>query len=111
LSTEQIQYIRWGDYKSKDTNNPDSLELEVTTLEQTESEFTTNIQCRQLILGSWEDRILPLKSHESNNSSLLKMWNELVKRKRIIVGSKLVIRTHLGISKYGRVIRKFQVEV
>jgi len=111
LSTEQIQYIRWGDYKSKDVPNPDILEIEVTTLQQFESELSTNIQCKQLIQGTWEDRILPLKSHESNNCSLLKTWNELVKRKRIIVGSKILIHTYLGISKYGRTIRKYQVEV
>ena len=106
-----IPYIHWGDYKSKDSHNPDILEIEVTTLEQFESELSTNIQCRQKIHDTWEDRILPLKSHESNNSSLLKTWNELVQRKRIIVGSKIIIHTYLGISKNGRVIRKFQVEV
>ena len=111
MSTKQIPYIHWGDYKSKDVNNPDLLEIEVTTLQQFESEFSTNIQCRQLILGTWEDRILPLNSHDSNNGSLLKMWDNLVKRKRIIVGSKIVIHTYLGVSINGRDIRKFRIEV
>ena len=111
MSAEQIPYIHWGDYKSKDSHNPDILEIEVTTLEQFESELSTNIQCRQKLNGSWKERILSLKSHESNNSSLLKTWNDLVKKKRIIVGSKILIHTHLGISKNGRVIRKFQIEV
>ncbi|TAK17843.1 MAG: hypothetical protein EPO37_06165 [Nitrosarchaeum sp.] len=111
MNTEQIPYIRWGEYKSKEQNKPDRLEIEVTGLEQFESELTTNVQVRQKVQGEWQERILPLKAHESNNSSLLKQWNDLIKKKKIIVGSKLVIFTWLGISKYNRVIRKFQVEV
>ncbi|MBS3925136.1 MAG: hypothetical protein KGZ34_00360 [Nitrosarchaeum sp.] len=111
MSTTQIPYICWGEYKSKDQNNPDRLDIEVTSLEQFESELTTNVHVKQKIQGECQERILPLKSHESPNNSLLKQWNDLVKRKRIIVGSKLVIHTYLGISKHGRTIRKFHVEV
>ena len=111
MSIEQIPYIHWGDYKSKDTNNSDILEIEVIILEQFESELSTNVHVKQKIDGVYEDRNLPLKSHESNNSSLLKQWNELVKKKRITVGSKPVIHTCLGISKHNRVIRRRSIEV
>ena len=104
-------YIHWGNYKSKDTNNPDRLEIEILTLVQFESELSANVHVKQKINETYEVRILPLKSHESNNSSLLKQWNELVEKKKITIGSKLVIFTWLGISKYNRVIRKFQIEV
>lgn len=110
MSTEQIPYIHWGDYKSKDPNNPDSLEIEAISLEQFESELSTNVHVKQKINRIWEDRILALKSHESNNSSLIKQWNELVKKKKIIVGSKLIISTWLGLSKNNRPIRKFELE-
>ena len=111
MSTEQIPYIRWGDYKSQDQNKPDRLDIEVTSLEQFESELTTNVHVRQKIHDEWQERILPLKSHESTNSSLIKQWNELIKKKKIIVGSKIIIFTCLGISKHDKKIRKFQVEV
>lgn len=110
MSTEQIPYIRWGDYKSKDSNKPDILEIETVSLEQFESDLSTNVHVKQKINGVWEDRTLALKSHESNNSSLLKQWNELVKKKQIIVGNKLIISTWLGLSKNNRPIRKFELE-
>lgn len=111
MSTEQIPYIHWGDYKSKDSTNPDSLDIEVISLDQFDSELSTNVPVNLKIDGGYEKRILPLKSHESNNSSLIKQWNELVKKKKITIGSKIVMYTWLGISKYNRVIRKFQIEV
>ena len=110
MSTEQISYIRWGDYKSKDPNKPDILEIEAISLEQFESDLSTNVHVKQKINGGWENKTLALKSHESNNSSLIKQWNELVKKKKIIVGSKPVISTWLGLSKNNRPIRRFELE-
>jgi hypothetical protein len=111
LSTEQITYIRWGDYKSKDANKPDILEVEVITLEFFESKLSTNVLVKLKENDSWQEKLLPLKSHESANGSLLKQWNELVDKKKIKIGGKILIKTSLGISRYHRVIRNSRIEV
>ncbi|MCH7560706.1 MAG: hypothetical protein IIC67_04955, partial [Thaumarchaeota archaeon] len=84
MSTELAPFIKWGDYTSKDGNIPDILYLEVIDVETFDTEFSTNVQVKQKINDSWEERVLPLKSHESNNSQLLQLWNK-AKRKRKIV--------------------------
>lgn len=111
MSTLTIPYIKWGEYHSKESNKPDELEIKADKTETFESELTTNVQVQQRINDSWEDRILPLKSHESENSSLLKSWNELVENKKIVSGAKFQIKTYLGLSKNNRPIRRFELVI
>jgi len=111
MSTDNIQYVRWGECHSKNPDKPDVLEYKVVKIETFESDLTTNVQVQQRINEVWEDRILPLKSHESENSSLLKSWNELVENKKIVSGTKFQIKTYLGLSKNNRPIRRFELVI
>lgn len=109
MSMDIIPFIQWGSYLSKDSKNPDILEIEVINLEQWDSEFSTNVQVKLRILNSWEDRILPLKSLDSNNAMLLKLWNKAVREKRLKKGTRLLIKTFMGKSKNNNDMRKWEL--
>ena len=109
MSTELAPFIKWGNYSSKGANIPDNLYLKVIDIETFDTEFSTNVNVKQKINDSWEDRILPLKSHESNNAQLLHLWNKAKREKKVVVGAKFVINTYMGISKNNRTIRRFEI--
>lgn len=111
MSTDEIPYVRWGEYHSRNPDKPDVLEFKVVKTETFESDLTTNVHVQQRIHDSWEDKILPLKSHDSANSSLLKSWNELVKKKKIVVGKEFQIKTYMGLSKNNRTIRRSELVI
>lgn len=98
-NTIQTPFIKWGNYKSQDQNNPDVLELQVAEVETFETAYSTNVRVRQRIGDDWEERILPLKSYESVNSILLKEWQKAEFKKLIKVGKRFVLKTWLGKSK------------
>lgn len=110
MSDEKIPYIKWGDYHSKDKDNPDRIIIEVVDPTPFDSEYSINVKVRMTENGSTEEKYLPLKSHESVNASLLKMWTENVKEGRIKKGTKLVVKTWLGLSKNNRPIRRYELE-
>ena len=60
--------------------------------------------------NKWEEINIPLKSHESKNSSLLDQWSRAVKSGKIKKGDILVIMTHKATSKNGRNIRRYSLE-
>lgn len=105
MSAEEIPYIKWGEYHSKNPDKPDVLQLQIVDTSTFESDLTTNVHVKQKVNDSWEDRILPLKSHESENSSLLKSWDEL--KKKFVADMEFHIKTYLGLSKNNRPIRRF----
>ena len=111
MSTDEISYIKWGECHSKNPDKPDVLECKVVKTETFESDLTTNAHVKQKIHNSWEDRILPLKSHESENSALLKSWNELVKKKKIVVDAEFQLKTYMGLSKNNRPIRRSELVI
>jgi len=105
MSTEEIPYIKWGDYKSQEEENPDILEFKVSDLDKFDSEYSVNVQILLKVENKFEYRNLPLKSHNSRNASLLKQWNEGVKTKKIKKGKKIQLETWLDKSKYNFGIR------
>lgn len=105
----QIPFIHWGEYKSKDSNNPDTLDLEVIDTETFDTEFSTNVKVMEKRDGKWTDAILPLKSHESNNSDLLNQWLKAKRDKKIVPEARFMISTYMGISKNNRAIRRFDL--
>ena len=110
MSTEQITYIRWGDYKSQDKNKPDVLEFKVLETETFETEYSINVKVEQKTSNGEKEAILPLKSKTSDNASLLQLWQKGVKDGLIKKGKKFVLKTWLGLSKNNRPIRKFELE-
>jgi len=65
-----MPFIKWGNYRSQDEKIPDKLELETIDTKTFETEYSVNVTVKQKINDNWEERILPLKSHDSNNHIL-----------------------------------------
>lgn len=109
MSTELAPFLKWSEHVSKDANNPDVLHLEVIDAETFETEYSTNVHVKQMISDKWQERVLPLKSHESNNTQLLHLWNKAKRDGKITQGRKFQIKTYLGLSKNNRSIRRFDL--
>lgn len=111
MSLDSIPYIKWGNYPSKDESSPDKIEFQVVDPTPFDSEYSANVRVMVTENKSTQEMILPLKSHESANASLLKMWNGKVKEGRIKKGTEVVLKTWLGVSKNSRAIRRFELEL
>ena len=109
--SEKIPFIKWGDHSSKDDKTPDILELQIVKTETFETEYSVNAEVKQRQNDSWQDKILPLKSFNSENDALYQKWNKLVKSNKIKDGSIIRIKTWLGVSKNNHTIRRFEIEV
>ncbi|MCV0399041.1 MAG: hypothetical protein K5785_03475 [Nitrosarchaeum sp.] len=101
-------FLKWGEYASDDPENPDVLELKVADTETFETEFSINVMALIKEKKSWIEYNIPLKSHESKNSSLLNQWNRF--SKNLKKGDRLVLKTWLGTSKNSRKIRRYSLE-
>jgi hypothetical protein len=110
MSSTLAPFIKWGDYHSKDKENPDVLEFKVSETETFETEYSTNIKVEQKKEKEWNEAILPLKSHESANTLLLQLWQKAVRDGLVKKGKKFVLKTWMGISKNNRPIRRFELE-
>ena len=87
--TEFPPFLKWGNYHSKDKENPDILKVEVLETETFETKFSTNIRAN---VDGIEMNI-PLHNFESKNKQLLKKFFEAQKKGKIQVGSKFKIKT------------------
>lgn len=106
-NTEQVPFIKWGNYKSKNSDKPDILECKVADLETFETEYSTNVRIFLKEKSKWKEWNLPLKSHNSNNAQLLNLWTKAVREGKLEVGQKFKIKAYLGLSKNNREIRKY----
>lgn len=111
MSTDVIPFLKWGDYTSRDENTPDTLEIKVTDLKTFETEYSENVQVLLKTVNGLEYRILPLKSHTSMNSALLKLWMHGVQQKKIKKDSRMELHTWIGLSKNGFPIRRFKMNL
>jgi len=102
-------YIKFGNMRSNDKSNPDEIQFRVLETETFESDLSTNVLIEQKIDNEWQETFLPLKSHDSDNSYLLKFWQDGVKKKIIQKGIEFSLKTWLGLSKNKRVIRRFDL--
>lgn len=87
------------------------MDLQVIKTETFETAYSINAEVKQQENNEWTDKILPLKSLDSKNDSLLQQWNKLVKAGKIKEGTRIRIKTWLGISKNNHAIRRFEIEV
>lgn len=106
-----MPFIKWGAYSSKNDKAPDSLELQIVKTETFETEYSINAEVKQRENDSWQDKILPLKSFNSENDALYRKWIKLVKSNKIKDGSIIQIKTWLGVSKNNHTIRRFEIEI
>ena len=99
-------FLKWGDYKSQDENNPDILNIEVLETETFETEYGINIRAK--VNGI--ECAMPLHNYNSVNKKLLQLWLGAVKSGKIQVGKRFKILTWLGTSKNKRSIRRYKLE-
>jgi len=114
LSKHWIPFISWSMFKSHDPHKPDILEVQVAEPELFTTTYSINARVYQKdIDGSWIERILPVKNHESFNSQLLKEWEEAFHKGWIRLNGHLQIKTWLDTSKKhkDRMIRRFRLIV
>jgi len=102
-------FLKWGQYKSKDKNNPDKINIRVKELETFETEYSVNVESEILENKEWQQIAIPLKSHESKNSSLLNQWTKACKDDLIKAGDELILTTYLDKSRNGRPIRRYSL--
>ena len=100
-------FLKWG--KSKDPKKPDKHKIRVKNTEMFETEYTINCDGEIYLDGEWTDVTLPLKGHESPNSSLLDQFTKAVKDGTIKIGSVIIITTYLDKSKNNRTIRRYSL--
>lgn len=98
-------FLKWGDYKSNDQNNPDILNVEVLETETFETEYGINVRAK--VNGI--EFAVPLHNHNSNNKQLLRLWMDGVKSGKIQPGKKLKLKTWLGTSKNKHTIRRWEL--
>jgi len=100
-------FLKWG--KSKDPKKPDKFKIRVKSTQTFETEYTINIDAEIYDDGEWTDMVVPLKGHESPNSSLLDQFIKAVKDGKIKNGSIIIITTYLDKSKNNRPIRRYSL--
>lgn len=101
-------------FRSHDPHNPDVLEVQVAEPELFATTYSINAKVYQKdIDGSWIEKILPLKNHESFNNGLLKEWEKAFHNGLIRLNTHLRIKTWLEISKKhkDRIIRRFKLVI
>ena len=103
-------FLKWGTCKSKDEKKPDIVKIKIVDTDTFETEFTINVTALVKENKEWIEMNIPLKSHESPNSSLLDQWNKAVKEKIVKKDAELIIKTHLAKSRNDRNIRRFSLE-
>ena len=104
LSGEKPKYLKWGDFKSTDENNPDVLEIECGKSTDTfETEYSTCIKAKM----NNEDINIPLKGKNSNNPQPLQAYRKYVASGKIKAGQLFKLLTFKGTSQNDKPIRRF----
>ena len=101
------RFLHWGNYKSNDEKNPDTINCTVYEKEIFETEYGI---CINVKIDN-EIRAINLYSFNSVNRSLLTQWNDAKKKGKITIGKKFKILTWMGISQRNkdRNIRRFKL--
>lgn len=84
-------FLKWGNYKSKDKNNPDVLNVEIIDAEPFSTQYDLNVLC----VVNGEEVNVPLRT-KSSNKKLYRQYTSLLQQKKIKTGSKLVIKTWMS---------------
>ena len=99
-------FLKWGNYQSNDSANPNKISVQVTETETFETEYGVNVNC--IVDGI--EMAMPLHNFNSVNTALLKLWNDNTKIGKIKKGANFTLSTFLGQSKNKRTIRKWSME-
>lgn len=99
-------FLKWSDYISKDSENPDIIPIKVTEIKTFEMQYGTNINA----LVNGVEMTISLRNNGSVNRMLLRLWIKNIKNRKICKGTKLLLYTYLGKSKNDRIIRQWSME-
>lgn len=110
MSTTLTPFIKWGQFKSSNKDQPDLLELQVADPEIFETAYSVNVRVHHKDNGQWVEKILPLKSHESKNAILLQEWDKNARKGNTKQNAYFKLRTWLDTTKNGRPIRRFKLD-
>ena len=88
-------FLHWGDYKSETESNPDVIQMLIMEAEPFATTYSTNIKADVESQGM---RIIPLHNFESANKGLLNEFSKLWKQGKIKDGSRIEVKTWLGVS-------------
>ena len=99
-------FLKWGNYQSNDSANPNKISVQVTETETFETEYGVNVNC--IVDGI--EMAIPLHNFNSVNTALLKLWNDNTKIGKIKKGANFTLSTFLGQSRNNRKIRKWSME-
>ena len=88
-------FLHWGDYKSETESNPDVNQMLIMEAEPFATTYSTNIKADVESQGM---RIIPLHNFESANKGLLNEFSKLWKQGKIKDGSRIEVKTWLGVS-------------
>jgi len=105
-------FFSWSSCKSQDSKKPDVVDIQIAELELSSTTYSMNARVNHKSSdGKWYERILPIKSHESFNSDLLKQWEEAFHKGLIRLNGHIKIKTWLETSKKNkdRMIRRFKL--
>lgn len=84
------QFLKWGNYKSKDSENPDIIQVAIVDPEPFETQFDWNVLAKLDMM----DTNIPLKA-KSTNKILYRQYNKLFQSGKIKSGTILEIKTWL----------------
>lgn len=105
-----IPWIGWSGYTSTDTNNPDKLQIKIVETETFETEYSTAVKVMVKRETRWLFYFLPLKSNNSSNDKLLRLWAKNVKNGRLKPGVIFTLATYKRPSKRSKwMIREFDM--
>lgn len=108
MSDTLPQFLKWGNYKSKASENSDIIQVEVIDPEPFETQFDWNVLTK---LDMIETNI-PLKA-KSTNKKLYRQYSKLLHAGKIKSGTVLEIKTWLRKSSRNpeNELRDFEVKV
>ena len=92
-------FIKWGDYKSQDENNPDVLIMQVVDPEVRENLYGYYIEVVHNDNGAWKEKNLPLRYHDHWNRKLIKDYLEKYNLGLIGKNTHIILKTWLRKSK------------
>lgn len=105
-------FIKWSDFTSRDKNKPDILDCKVLEIEKFDTKYSTNIRVLNKENNEYVEKILKLRSIDSDNIELERLWDKAVKENKVKIGRQFKIYTYLDKSKKNssREIRRYQLE-
>ena len=103
------RFIGWCQFKSKDKDKPDVLEVKPQGKDIWTTKYSKCINVSYNVDGAWSDAILPLKALNSVSTGLFSQWTEAMDGGKLNVGEAVKILTWLDKSINGHPIRRFML--